>query len=92
MSMSNAATHLMPSLHAAFGKRAALAALLGDTRPVRALRLARLVYDQVPALFPEFAADLVEGDVRPACWSLACLVADMPGAWDIWVEARDIAV
>lgn len=81
----------MQALHDAFGKRAALAVLLGDTRPVRALRLARTLFDQAPALFPEFAVDIVEGDVRPACWSLACLVADMPGAWDIWVEARDIA-
>ena len=79
------------SLHSAFGKRAALHFLAGDSKPVQALRLARVVWDTLPALFPAFAADLVEGDVRAACWALGATTADLPGTWNVNAEARRIA-
>lgn len=79
------------SLHTAFGARAALHFLAGDSKPVQSLRLARMVWDTLPALFPAFATDLVEGDVRSACWALGAVTADMVGTWDINVEARRIA-
>jgi hypothetical protein len=66
----------MNELHAAFGKRAALSFLVGDIKPVQALRLARDVSGQFQADFPAFAADLPEGDTRAASWSLAEILKD----------------
>lgn len=81
----------LESLSAAVRARVLLASLLGDYRPSQALRLARLVWEQAPVLFPDFAAALVEGDTRAACWDVSQLVADLPGTWDIATEARRIA-
>jgi hypothetical protein len=78
-------------LHTQYRATALLATLLGDFKPAQALRLAAQVWDKFPALFPDFAADLLECGARSACWSLAESVAHTPGAWDVWVEARRIA-
>ena len=79
------------ALHDAFGKTAALGVVVGDFSGVRALRLARVVYERHPALFPAFAAEIVEASARSACWSLTQIAADVVGAYDVFAEARAIA-
>lgn len=75
-----------------YSKRAMLLVLLGDYRGTHLLRVARLVWDTCPALFPEVASAVLEcDDVRAAAWDIAALVQDVPGAWDIYTKAQEIA-
>lgn len=76
---------------AKYHKRAILLALLGDYSGTRLLRVASMVWEQFPALFPDVATTILECDnARTAGWVIREMVKDVPGAWDIWVEARDI--
>lgn len=81
----------MGALHARFQKRALLGVLVGNLEGVRALCLAREVLERFPAVFPEFAAELVEGDTRAACWDLAEIARDLVGAFNVYHEAAAIA-
>lgn len=89
--MGDAQIISMSELHSRYRGTVMLAVLVGDFKPAQALRLAGEVWDKFPALFPDFAADLLECGARSACWSLAQTVTHTPGAWDVWVEACKIA-
>ncbi len=89
--MTTPALYSPDALHNAFSQIAALGAVVGDFSGVRALRLARIVYERHPALFPWFAAEIVEAGARSACWSLAQIASDIVGAYDVFTEARKIA-
>ena len=90
--MTNAAPILgVDTLHAAFGKVAIVGVLVGDYSGVAALRLARVVFETHPALFPWFAGEIVASGARAAAWSLAQVAADLVGGWEIYAAARDIA-
>ena len=70
-----------------------LATLAGDKRPVDAFVLARDLWDQFPALFPDFAECIAAEPLSPrgACWALAADLQHTPGAWDLWTRATDLA-
>ena len=70
-----------------------LGVLVGDHRPRLALLLARDVWEQFPAFFPDFAEELAETAAAPhaACWNLAALLADVPGSYDLWKRATELA-
>lgn len=90
--MNTDAVYSPETLHARFGKIAALGVIVGDFGGVRALRVARLVWERHPALFPAFASELADtGNARSACWSLAQICLDVVGAFDVWAEATAIA-
>lgn len=89
--MNTTAAPLTPeALFAAYNKRAILMALVGDFAGCAALRVSHLVWSQAPAIFPDFAATLVESDSpRGALWDTMHLAAEIPGAWDLYVATRD---
>ncbi len=69
-----------------------LLAICGDFAGTRALRVASLLWDRVPAAFPEFAQALVDGQApRAACLDLCHVLADVPGAWVVYKEAEACA-
>jgi hypothetical protein len=82
--------HGMDELFAKFSKRALLMFLIGDSKGLQAWRLAGLLWDQFPADFPGFAAELVEGSsVRSACWALSEILKDRGGGHDLyWASLR----
>ena len=87
-----AETMTMDTLFAKYHKRAILHVLLGDFRGTQLLHVARLVWDTFPAFFPEIASIVLESeDLRAAAWDIGAVMADVPGAWDVCVAARDIA-
>ncbi len=82
------------TLFASYRSAVCMAALVGNFTPSRALRLAGEVFETAPAFFPEFAEALLDQPLAPqaACWSLAALLSDVPGAWELWTAARDLAM
>lgn len=91
--MNTAAAYSFDALFAATARAVMLAFLVGDDRPRKALFLARDVLEQFPAVFPEFAALLADDPTSPrgACWSLAELLADCAGSYDLHARARELA-
>lgn len=85
--------HSFDALFAKIARPVALAFIVGDDRPRRALYLARDLLEQCPALFPEFAPLLADDPTAPrdACWSLAQLLSDVAGGHDLYVRALDLA-
>ncbi len=81
------------SFHDAFKTRALLGALLGEFGGVHALRLSHLVWEQAPAFFPEFAAACLDEHQGPrtAAWVIAEEAREIPGAWDLYQAARNVA-
>lgn len=92
MMNDDAAAMTYDTLWAKYSKRAMLLAILGDYSGTQVLRVAHMVWDTFPAVFPEIATAVLECDSpRTAAWCIAEMMKDTAGAWDIWVDAQRIA-
>lgn len=81
------------ALFLAYRPLASLRALVGDFSGCRALRVLTRVWETAPAFFPELAEQLVSGECpRAVCWNAAALLAEVPGAWPAYRDARDSAM
>ena len=80
-------------LFAAIQTRLCLAVLAGADKPMAAFKLARDVFATVPALFADFAENLCLQTLEPraACWALAQDLRDVPGSWDLYTRASELA-
>lgn len=61
-------------------------------------QIRRALWGRAPELAEGFALDLSQGwkergieGVRAACWSVSQDLAEVPGAWDLYVKARTVA-
>lgn len=69
--------------------RAILGALIGDNTYIHALRIGEFIWDVLPGLFPEYAETVVTSGPQSAMWDIMMIARDTPGAWDIYVAARN---
>lgn len=81
------------ALFAAVSSKLCLAALMRAKNPIASFKLACDLYEQFPAMFPEFAEILAEDilDPRAICWSLSEELKNVPGGWDLYSRAKKIA-
>ena len=80
-------------LFAAIQSKLCLAALVREDKPMDAFKLARDVFAKFPALFADFAENLRAETLEPraACWALAQDLRDVPGSWDLYTRASELA-